>query len=243
MMAFLKSINFFHVVLSFASIAPWGYFLYALQPGKPSRKQIAVIVGFILGILSTQVILSLYPYLWPDVDFKPTRKNTFLSQTIYIAFIQAGMMEESFKVLFIILASLAIAFDWNTKKWTPNSVVIGGFVALGFSFIENYTYINKNETRVYEMWVGRTLVSSNIHLLINMCFSLFLLKSNDAFRQDKVIVVLYGYLLAVFQHGVVDFFLIPGSKFGSWLSIALFVGIWVWVVQDMRKYVYEAETE
>ena len=90
------------------------------------------------------------------------------------------------------------------------------------------------------MFLGRTVFSSNIHLLINLCFALFLLKSNQPNRiTEKLVLIFYGYVLAVFQHGVVDFFLLPGSRFGSWLSTAMFVGIWVWVVRDMRKYVYQ----
>jgi hypothetical protein len=77
-------------------------------------------------------------------------------------------------------------------------------------------------------------------MLINVCFSLFLLKSNEQDKlSDKLILIAYAYVLAILQHGVVDFFLLPGSRFGSWLSTAMFVGIWVWVVRDMRKYVYE----
>jgi hypothetical protein len=89
------------------------------------------------------------------------------------------------------------------------------------------------------MFTGRFLYSSNIHLLINLCFVLFLLKSNTEVQsQDRFTYLLKAFFLAVIQHGVVDFFLIPSSKFGVWLSVALFMGIWVWVVRDLRKFVY-----
>jgi hypothetical protein len=88
------------------------------------------------------------------------------------------------------------------------------------------------------MFLGRTFFSSNIHLLINLCFSIFLLKSNTT--ENKLLLIGYAYVLAVLQHGVVDFFLLPGSRFGNWLSTAMFVGIWVWVVRDLRTYVYNS---
>ena len=122
-------------------------------------------------------------------------------------------MEETFKELFIVSLGLLFAFNRSLKTWTKDVVLIGGFVAFGFSFIENYVYISKDSTKVFDMFLGRTVFSSNIHLLINLCFALFLLKSNQPNRiTEKLVLIFYGYVLAVFQHGVVDFFLLPGSR-------------------------------
>ncbi len=240
MLHLLSELNTMSVILAFGSILPWAFFLYVLHPGTTSRKLLLAFLALCLGILSTKVILSLHPIIWPEVDFKPKKNVTMLSQTVYISFIQAGMMEETFKELFIIVMGLLFAFNRTLKTWTKDIVLIGGFVAFGFSLIENYVYISKDTTKIFDMFVGRTVFSSNIHLLINVCFSLFLLKSNEQSKlSDKLILIAYGYVLAIFQHGVVDFFLLPGSRFGSWLSTAMFVGIWVWVVRDMRKYVYQ----
>lgn len=227
------------MLLAFCSILPWAFFLYVLHPETNNNKLLLAILALCLGILSTKVILSLHPILWPDVDFKPKKTATILSQTVYISFIQAGMMEETFKELFILFLGVLFAFNHKLKIWTKDVVIIGGFVALGFAFIENYVYINKDSTKIVEMFLGRTIFSSNIHLLINLCFTLFLLKSNDSKHlSEKILLIFYGYILAILQHGVVDFFLLPGSRFGNWLSTAMFVGIWVWVVRDMRTYVY-----
>ncbi len=237
---YFSDLNYQSALLAFCSILPWAFFLFVLHPGTNSRKFLVALLAMGLGILSTEVILSLHPIIWPEVDFKPKKTATVLSQTVYISFIQAGMMEETFKELFIISLGLLFAFNRSLKTWTKDVVLIGGFVAFGFSFIENYVYISKDSTKVFDMFLGRTVFSSNIHLLINLCFALFLLKSNQPNRiTEKLVLIFYGYVLAVFQHGVVDFFLLPGSRFGSWLSTAMFVGIWVWVVRDMRKYVYQ----
>jgi len=237
---FLSELSFMSVLLAFCSILPWAFFLFALHPGANARKFLIAILALGLGILSTKIILSLHPIIWPDVDFKPKRTVTILSQTVYISFIQAGMMEETFKELFILLLGLLFAFNRKLKTWTKDIILIGGFVAFGFAFIENYVYISKDSTKIVEMFLGRTVFSSNIHLLINLCFALFLLKSNNSNHlSEKLLLIFYGYILAIFQHGVVDFFLLPGSRFGSWLSTAMFVGIWVWVVRDMRRYVYQ----
>lgn len=240
MTQFFSELNSMSVLLAFGSILPWAFFLYVLHPGDNTRKFLIAFLALCLGVLSTKVILSLHPIIWPEIDFKPKKTATILSQTVYISFIQAGMMEETFKELFILLLGFVFAFNRSARAWTKDIVLIGGFVAFGFSFIENYVYISKDTTKVVEMFIGRTIYSSNIHMLINVCFSLFLLKSNEQDKiSDKLILVAYAYILAILQHGVVDFFLLPGSRFGSWLSTAMFVGIWVWVVRDMRKYVYE----
>jgi RsiW-degrading membrane proteinase PrsW (M82 family) len=241
---FFSELSYTSVLLAFCSILPWAFFLYTLHPGTKARKFLIAFLALALGILSTKVILSLHPIIWPDVDFKPRKTATVLSQTVYISFIQAGMMEETFKELFILLLGFVFAFNRSSKAWTKDIVLIGGFVAFGFAFIENYVYISKDSTKIIEMFLGRAVFSSNIHLLINLCFALFLLKSNiPESIGDKLVLVFYGYILAILQHGVVDFFLLPGSRFGSWLATAMFVGIWVWVVRDMRKYVYQEARE
>ncbi|MCE9499252.1 MAG: PrsW family intramembrane metalloprotease, partial [Leptospira sp.] len=192
-----------------------------------------------LGYLSTVIILSLHPLLWPEVGTRPKRMS-ILTQTAHIAFIQAGIMEETFKIIFILLLSFAFAFSWKKFQFQKDVVLIAGFVALGFSLFENFQYINKQSPNArLEIFIGRTIHSSNIHLLINLCFGLFLLKSNGKGIKERIILISYGFFLAIAQHGVVDFFLLPSSRFGTWLATALFVGIWVWVVRDMRKYVYE----
>ncbi len=237
MIQFLNSIDFKILLYATLSILPWGFFLFTLQPSDFKRKLILSSVALILGIITTQIILYLHPIIWPEVNFKPKKTATVLSQTIYISFIQAGMMEETFKEFFILLLAFFGAYNYKEKKFDKDVILIGGFVALGFAGIENYVYISKDKNKIFEMFLGRTLFSSNIHLLINLCFALFLLKSNSS--DKKTVVLFYAYFLAVIQHGVVDFFLLPGSKFGNWLSTAMFVGIWVWVVRDLRKFVYE----
>ncbi len=208
------------------------------QP-ESSRKTSVSLTALLAGILSTQIILGLHPLLWPEVDFKP-RKTSLLTQTVHIAFIQAGMMEETFKILLILLVSFIFCFNRADRTWTKDAVLAGGFTALGFSMIENYVYIHKEPRNTIEMFIGRTIFSSNIHFLINLVFALFLLKSNKASsKSEKAVIIGYAYGLAVIQHGVVDFFLIPGSRFGNWLASALFIGIWVWAVRDLRVLVYD----
>lgn len=125
------------------------------------------------------------------------------------------------------------------RKWDSEIYFIAGFVALGFAGIENYLYLlptSGGRDSVIQ-WVGRTFVSANIHLMVNLCFALFLIKSEFQTGSRKWILIAFGLFMAVFQHGLVDFFLIPGSKFGGWLAIWLFVGIWVWVAKDTRRYI------
>jgi RsiW-degrading membrane proteinase PrsW (M82 family) len=241
----LLGVDTTHLLLAFLTILPWGFVIYYFQPTGRVRKLLIILGAFILGILSTKLILTLHPVLWPEVNFKPKR-TTVLSQTVYIAFVQAGMLEETFKILLILLFSYFVAFDRKLKLWKKDVILIGAFVALGFAFVENYVYIHKdnNPKVVMNMFIGRAVFSSNIHLLINICFALFLFKSNfEETKGEKFILVLYGYFLAILQHGIVDFFLLPSSRFGTWLASAFFVGIWVWVARDLRKYIYGYEIE
>ncbi len=237
----LQEIDPGHAALALLSVAFWGYVLFLFHPEEHGKKFKIILLALFLGFVSTRLVLSLHPILWPEVNFKP-KKTSILTQTAYIAFIQAGVMEETFKIGLILLQGAFMSYSWKHKKWDKNIVLIGGFVALGFSLIENYGYIHKEYTstaNLLVMFIGRTIFSSNIHLLINLCFTLFLLKSNLIENSwERFRLFLYAFVLAVIQHGVVDFFLLPSARFGNWLAAALFVGIWVWVAQDLRKYVY-----
>lgn len=235
----IKKLEFTYLAYAIFSIFPWGFALYTLHPVSKTKKRFLLLIALLAGILSTKIILELSGILWPDVNFRP-RRISLLSQTVHMAFIQAGMMEETFKILFIMLLSLVFAYDFDNKKWKIECILVAGFVALGFSLVENYIYISKQISgTIFSTFIGRAIYSSNIHLLINLCFALFMIKSNFQLGRDKLIFILYGYILAIIQHGVVDFFLLPASRFGNWVATALFVGVWVWVVKDMREYVYK----
>jgi RsiW-degrading membrane proteinase PrsW (M82 family) len=234
----LNSLNTKNIAVGLAalfSILPVSYILLSFHPSSKEKKLGLLFVSLFAGMFSTAMILRAHDILWPTL--KTTKTTTVLSQTIHIAFIQAGMLEETFKIVFIVLLSLLFAFQWKEKRWTVDVTIIACFVALGFALVENFMYISKSyDTKFFDTFMGRTLYSSNIHLLIDLCFALFLLKSNDIHKK-KYLYLLYAFFLAVVQHGIVDFFLIPPSRFGTWLATAFFVGIWVWVVRDMRKYV------
>ncbi|TGL68222.1 PrsW family glutamic-type intramembrane protease [Leptospira kmetyi] len=231
-------------LLGFLSILPWGFFLILLFPGKNTQQRIfLILLALFLGYLSTEIVLKLHPIFWPDVKLAaPKRSGHILTQTAHIAFIQAGMMEEFCKGILILSTGLLFAFDWKTYKFKKEMVLIGGFVALGFAGIENANYIfsAKEEDRI-AMFVGRTIRSSNAHFLINLCFALAFVKSNHKDTRDKPVYLFLAFLLAVSQHGLFNFFVLPQSRFGGWLSTALFVGIWVWIVKDFRTFIQENE--
>ncbi|MDV6236815.1 PrsW family glutamic-type intramembrane protease [Leptospira ellisii] len=230
--------------LGFLSVLPWGAFLILLFPGKNTVQRIfLVLLALFLGYLSTEIVLKLHPIFWPDVKMAaPKRSGHILTQTAHIAFIQAGMMEEFCKGSLIFFAGLLFAFDWKRYTFKKEIVLIGGFVALGFAGVENANYIfNAKEEDRIAMFVGRTIRSSNAHFLINLCFSLAFLKSNFKESKERPVYLFLAFLLAVSQHGLFNFFVLPQSRFGGWLSTALFVGIWVWIARDFRAFVRERE--
>jgi RsiW-degrading membrane proteinase PrsW (M82 family) len=221
------------------SVLPWAIAIYKAYTLPKSRNiHIGLIFGLLLGWVATVLIIWLHPVFWPQADFVPKKKVSLLTSTAHLAFIQAGMMEETFKITFILFLCFALGYDYETKKFKPESVLFSGFVALGFSFIENTQYIAREVSdKKLEIFLARTIHSSNIHLLINLCFGFFMLKSNEKAMNEKIPYLLFALGLAIFQHGVVDFLLIPGALFGQWVATSLFVGIWVWVVRDWRVWI------
>jgi len=231
-------IDTWDMILGFASVFPWGFAIYkAYSLPKTWTIRIGMIFGLLLGWVSTILIIWLHPLLWPQTDFVPKKKVSLLTSTAHLAFIQAGMIEETFKISFILFLSFFLGYDYQKKQFKPESILFAGSVALGFSLIENTQYIAREiSDKKFEIFLARTIHSSNIHLLINLCFGFFMLKSNEKETKDKILYLFFALLLAIVQHGVVDFLLIPGAQFGQWVETALFVGIWVWVVRDWRIY-------
>lgn len=242
----MKEVGFFDYLIGSLTILPWAIVIWkAYKPKKGWQEVFGILLALFFGWLSTDLILRLHPVLWPETDFMPKKKISLLSQTAHLAFIQAGITEETFKIFFIMISSFVLGYDKKTKTFSPNVVLFGSFVAMGFSFIENTHYIAREpDEKKLDLFFARTIHSSNIHLLINLCFSLFLLKSNAKLESaNKRLYIGFGFLLAVLQHGVVDFLLIPGSTIGLWIATSLFVGIWVWVVNDWRDLVKENLTD
>ncbi|TGN04164.1 PrsW family glutamic-type intramembrane protease [Leptospira dzoumogneensis] len=230
------------ILLAIGSIFPWGFYLIYTQPNTGREKRFFFIIFFalLLGWISTELVLRASAFIWPETEIKAKVAKSILSQTAFLAFVKAGMMEELCKSILIVSLSLILAFDWKKKEFLPETFLVGGFVALGFAGIENYHYIltAKEDDRIHT-FILRTLKSSNAHLLINLCFALCLIKSNKRQFPDKYWYILSGFLLAVVQHGLFDFFVIPVGRFGHWAATALFVGIWVWIVKDRRVYMKE----
>jgi RsiW-degrading membrane proteinase PrsW (M82 family) len=238
--------SLFTTLLALAGILIWGGFLFGiyihspLTDRKPKRFFLLSISGLLVGAFSSQAVLQFAETL--GMMMRPKGKTSMLSQTVHLAFVQAGMMEEFMKTLFILFLGAIFLILQKQKKWNHDIYFIAGFVALGFAGVENYLYIlpTKDGNDTYFQWIGRTFVSANIHLLVNLCFALFLIKSNQVKLPFRWIYLCYALVLSILQHGIVDFFLIPGSIFGNWLSIWFFVGIWVWVARDTSTYILTA---
>lgn len=239
----MNGLDWVDYTIGFCTILPWSLVVVLAFPRTVKPKEwIGIFLALFFGWLSTYLILQLHPILWPETDFVSKKKVSLLTQTAHLAFIQAGMTEETCKIFFIMLLSAIFGYDRKKKFFSRNVVLWGAFVALGFSLIENSHYIAREPMeKKWNLFLARTIHSSNIHLLINLCFSLFLVKSNHKPHPDRWYYLCFAFFLAVAQHGVVDFLLIPGATIGLWIATAMFVGIWVWVVGDWKKFLSQRD--
>ena len=228
----------FDFLLSFFSVILWIIVLLFLFPTSKNNKKLffGVVVSLFLGYLSTFMVLYINDILFHINSLKPKIPN-ILTSTIYISFIQAGMIEEMCKGLIALLFSYFVAFDKKLFQWKKEIVLISAFVGLGFAWVENFNYIQESSNKI-ELFVARTFHSSNIHLLLGLLFSLLILKGNyQKTIKKNFLRIVQSFLVCVFLHGLVDFFLIPASRIGLWLSTLLFIFIWAWVVKNYRLYI------
>ena len=225
----------FDLILSIFSISPWVFILSILFPKDKKSLFLCICLSLFLGYLSTVLVIYINDIFFNFSSLKPKTVN-ILTYTAYISFIQAGMIEEVCKGLFAFILGFLFYFDKKEKLFRVEIFWISGFISLGFAGVENFNYIQESSNKI-ALFIARTFHSSNIHLLIGLLFSLIILKKSFLERTFKFMFLLEAFLIAILVHGLVDFFLIPGSKMGRFLSTLLFVFVWAWVVLNYRNYI------
>lgn len=196
------------------------YIFVPLIQGRPFHriKNKILYISIFSGLLSAGLILLIKLFIFPDLLRYSLGKDT-LSVTLFISFFEAGVLEEVAKGLFFAL-SVFIA-----KKYTQLNLLqvllIAMCIGLGFGLGENILYISnsleqgKTDWQILQLIFNRNFSAVIAHMIMTGTFAYCILRN---------IKFYWAILVAIFIHGLYDFFALPMTLLGS-----IFVYLWLTV--------------
>ena len=124
------------------------------------------------------------------------------------AFLCAGLLEESAKFLLFFL------FIWKYREFDEpfDGILYMAYIGLGFSFVENITYLATYSASMLETAWARALFATPGHFLFGVVMGYFAGRARFARSvAARQIFLLSGWVAAVMLHGTYDFLLMQGD--------------------------------
>ena len=186
------------------------------------KRNTDIIIAFIVGFLTPTITLWIFHGLELfGINFNGDFINDFLYSILGV-----GLTEELSK-----LFSVLIVFKILKKriKEPLDYLIFAGIVALGYSVRENFIYYNNYGSQVI---TGRTIISCLIHI-INTSICVYSIYRTKIFHKGNTYInSVIGISVAVFSHGLFDFFLTQ-SFIGQYTpllaSVVYLIGINFWI--------------
>ncbi len=188
------------------------------------NKLLYVIIAFVLGCLSVNVVFFVHDYLPWLVPMELT--GGYLNDFFFFT-LEVGMLEEVAKL--IPFALMLLLF----KKQFREPIDYVAFVsinALGFSAVENVLYFNNHGASIID---GRAILSSVGHMFdtVLVAYGIILYKFHP--RHNSVWFIPLFFVLAALAHGFYDFWLMLD---GLWIVTILYFFISIsWFAQIVNN--------
>lgn len=205
-----------------------GKFIYEKDHNKePAKLLIKLFLGGIfscfLVVIATAIIGIFYPKAWSELG-----ELNFI-ELIVQAFIIVALVEEGCKLFMVYIIS------YNDKEFEQlyDMIIYSVFVALGFAFFENLTY-------VYDGGLATGIVRSISAVPAHACFGAImgyylglakLEKLNDR-KELKNKYLTFSLLVPVVLHGIYDYCLFIGNIF---FVVIFFVFVFLMYVNILKK--------
>jgi RsiW-degrading membrane proteinase PrsW (M82 family) len=174
-----------------------------LVQGTPARSRKTVLAFGLAGGVLAGLCILLFKAIFLKNTIKPPSSET-LTVTLFVSFIEAGLLEEFFKTTFYL-----VAFYFLSKKVTFKPfdyLALGLTVGLGFGILENAYYALTPQFGKLNVLLDRTYTSVLAHMIMNGVFG---------FLQAKRVNLISSFLVAILIHAIYDFFALPSTLLGS----------------------------
>jgi RsiW-degrading membrane proteinase PrsW (M82 family) len=145
----------------------------------------------------------------PFVEENELDPNTHFGVLFYSAFIRTAMVEELLKLAIL----LAIPFNHKQFNEPMDGIVYAVMIGMGFAIIENIVYCMPADLTLA---IVRDFTAVPSHAIFGVILGYYvgLAKFN---RANLIKYISVGWFMAVFIHGLYDFFLF--QRYGDWLMI------------------------
>lgn len=197
------------------------FFYVVLLRGKPPYLSKAFLtLGLGTGILAGVSLLLSKTYFFPKALELPSKET--LTVTVFISFVEAGLLEELFKGAGYLLA-LRVARGYFAPLSPLQIMLLGSLIGLGFGFLENVYYCFQPEVGTPTIIMSRNFTSLLGHGVMNSVFGFLIARNHRPWN---------ALLIAVLLHGIYDFLAIPPTLLGGilvklWLLVGLGSCFWM----------------
>jgi protease PrsW len=212
------------ILIVLVAIAPCAFWLWMIYLGdrcKPGQKGL-MIRTFFLGAAIAIPVAFIESFLYSG----PVQGDISVASAAYLAFVVAGVTEESAKFLTMRFSAYN-SFQFSQPE---DGLIYTASVALGFATVENIIYAISFGLQVI---LARGLFSNLAHVLFSSLWGFPLGLAKLGFIKHKYLIYL-GLAAAIAAHGAFDFLFFTGTVF-TWLVLPLFLGMIAVFVLMMRQ--------
>lgn len=221
--------NFTYFALLLVPCFFWGAYHYYKDRQKPEPLGM-LILAILLGYVSAYI--GLFMYLMLDlagISHNPVElAEHSLTGLFWYTTLVIGPIEELAKFLpFVLILANMRYFDEQL-----DGIIYAAFVGLGFALHENRYYLSILEGG---QAVTRSVVSPIIHALFASIWG-YAYGFSDRYKMKKWITVTLGLFLAMFLHGLYDFYAFSVSIYGGIYPPLIVLMIWMWRMHTIRRH-------
>lgn len=185
------------IALALGPVVAIFFFLWAKDRYEKEPLRRIILTAGIGAVAAIPIVLVelLWGHVLEDIP------NMSVNELAFMAFVEVGLTEEFFKA-----AAFLITAYWSKHMNEPyDGVIYGAAAALGFAAIENVLYVLVGGVGVALL---RALTAVPAHAMFGIFVGYFAGRAKfTSYPVLKPILILAGFALAVFQHGLYDFLL------------------------------------
>jgi len=213
-------ISIYFIKIFFVSIFPgilWVWYFYRKDRYDPEPKRL-IVRDFIWGLLMVFPAGLLEAPLSGFLTAPSSLFTLFLVTVFGI-----GIIEEGFK------SYVVYRLHYNHPEFDEpvDGIIYGVTVGLGFAALENMFY-----TILFGYQVGliRAVLTTLAHASFTGIFGFYLARAKE---ENNRLLILFGYLLVSFLHGIYDFLAISGLM-GTYTAILVIVILQIYLASLIR---------